>query len=52
MSTLGIDGTERAIALAQERRPDIVFVDAPVSGSKTPAEEGKVLILASGPAAT
>lgn len=51
MSTIGADGTERAIALAKERRPDVAFVDAPVSGSKTPAEEGKLLILASGPAA-
>jgi 3-hydroxyisobutyrate dehydrogenase len=51
MSTIGADGTERAIAFAKERRPDVVFVDAPVSGSKTPAEEGKLLILASGPAA-
>jgi 3-hydroxyisobutyrate dehydrogenase len=51
MSTIGADGTERAIALAKEHRPDIVFVDAPVSGSKTPAEEGKLLILASGPTA-
>jgi 3-hydroxyisobutyrate dehydrogenase-like beta-hydroxyacid dehydrogenase len=33
MSTIGTDGTERAIALAKERRPDVVFVDAPVSGS-------------------
>lgn len=49
MSTIGADGTERAIALAKEHRPDVVFVDAPVSGSKTPAEEGKLLILASGP---
>jgi 3-hydroxyisobutyrate dehydrogenase len=52
MSTIGVAGTERALALARERRPDIVFVDAPVSGSRTPAEEGKLLILASGPAAT
>ncbi len=51
MSTIGADGTDRAIALAKESRPDVVFVDAPVSGSRTPAEEGKLLILASGPAA-
>ena len=51
MSTIGVEGTERAIALAKERRPDVVFVDAPVSGSKTPAEQGKLLILASGAAA-
>jgi 3-hydroxyisobutyrate dehydrogenase len=52
MSTIGVDGTERAMALAQAHRSDVVFVDAPVSGSKGPAEEGKLLILASGPAAT
>jgi 3-hydroxyisobutyrate dehydrogenase len=52
MSTIGVEGTERAIALAKEHRPDVVFVDAPVSGSKTPAEEGQLLILASGPPAT
>ncbi|HTA37838.1 MAG TPA: NAD(P)-dependent oxidoreductase [Candidatus Acidoferrales bacterium] len=51
MSTIGVEGTERAIALAQAQRPDVVFVDAPVSGSKAPAEQGKLLILASGPAA-
>ncbi len=51
MSTIGVEGTDRAIALAKEQRPDIVFVDAPVSGSRTPAEEGRLLILASGPAA-
>jgi 3-hydroxyisobutyrate dehydrogenase len=50
-STIGVAGTERAIALAKERRPDVVFVDAPVSGSRAPAEQGKLLILASGPAA-
>jgi 3-hydroxyisobutyrate dehydrogenase len=51
MSTIGVDGTERAMALAQAQRPDVVFIDSPVSGSKIPAEEGKLLILASGPAA-
>jgi 3-hydroxyisobutyrate dehydrogenase len=51
MSTIGVEGTERAIALAKEHRPDVVFVDAPVSGSKRPAEEGQLLILASGPPA-
>jgi 3-hydroxyisobutyrate dehydrogenase len=51
MSTIGVAGTERAAALVAEQRPDIVFVDAPVSGSRAPAEQGKLLILASGPAA-
>jgi 3-hydroxyisobutyrate dehydrogenase len=52
MSTIGVAATEQAQALAKERRPDVVFVDAPVSGSRVPAEQGKLLILASGPAAT
>jgi 3-hydroxyisobutyrate dehydrogenase len=50
MSTIGVEGTQRAYKLAGEKRADVVFVDAPVSGSKTPAENGKLLILASGPA--
>jgi 3-hydroxyisobutyrate dehydrogenase len=32
-----------------ESRPEVMFVDAPVSGSKGPAETGQLLILASGP---
>ena len=31
------------------RRPGVSFVDAPVSGSREPAEKGQLLILASGP---
>lgn len=49
MSTIGVAGTERLAALVRERRPDVVFLDAPVSGSRGPAEAGKLLILASGP---
>src|ERR1700722_4048388 len=40
MSTIGVDGTDRAIALAATR-PDIAFVDAPVSGSRFAAESGQ-----------
>jgi 3-hydroxyisobutyrate dehydrogenase len=50
MSTIGVEGTERAETLCKQLRPDVTFVDAPVSGSKAPAEQGKLLILASGPA--
>jgi len=50
MSTIGVDGTDHAMALAQQFGPNVAFVDAPVSGSKGPAEQGKLLILASGPA--
>ena len=47
MSTIGIAGTERCAELADEH--DLVFVDAPVVGTKKPAEEGKLTVLASGP---
>jgi 3-hydroxyisobutyrate dehydrogenase len=47
MSTIGVEGTDRAMRLAATR-PEIVFIDAPVSGSKELAEEGKLVILASG----
>jgi len=48
MSTIGLDATAEAIALA-ERRSDVSFVDAPVSGSVGPARAGTLAILASGP---
>jgi 3-hydroxyisobutyrate dehydrogenase len=47
MSTIGIAGTERCAELAEEH--GLVFVDAPVVGTKQPAEEGKLTVLASGP---
>src|SRR4051794_10848055 len=47
MSTIGIEGTERCAALAQER--GLSLVDAPVVGTKQPAEQGKLTVLASGP---
>lgn len=47
MSTIGEQGTERCTQLAQER--GLRFVDAPVLGTKDPAEEGELVILASGP---
>ena len=47
MSTIGEAGTDRCIELARERR--IAFIDAPVLGTKQPAEEAKLVILASGP---
>ena len=47
MSTIGLEGTERCAELAD--RHDLVFIDAPVVGTKKPAEEGKLTVLASGP---
>jgi 3-hydroxyisobutyrate dehydrogenase len=47
MSTIGIEGTERCAELADQK--DLVLVDAPVVGTKAPAEEGELLVLGSGP---
>jgi 3-hydroxyisobutyrate dehydrogenase len=47
MSTIGEVGTERCAELA--RAHGLTLFDAPVLGTKQPAEEGKLVILASGP---
>ena len=47
MSTIGHEATDRCIELAEQR--GTTFVDAPVLGTKKPAEEGKLVVLASGP---
>src|SRR5258707_5899697 len=49
MSTIGVAGTGRVVAMAGTERPDVTLVDAPVSGSKDPAEHGQLTIFASGP---
>jgi len=51
MGTIGVPATLRTRDRLAARRPDVMFVDAPVSGSKGPAQQGQLLILASGPAA-
>ena len=50
MGTIGIPETDQIAQRLGQLRPDVMFVDAPVSGSKGPAEAGQLLILASGPA--
>jgi 3-hydroxyisobutyrate dehydrogenase len=47
MSTIGIKGIERCIEIARAR--DVELVDAPVLGTKQPAEAGELTVLASGP---
>ena len=47
MSTIGVPGTERCEALADEH--DVTFVDAPVLGTRDPAEQATLVVLASGP---
>ncbi len=47
MSTIGEDATQWCIGLAN--RCGVGFVDAPVLGTREPAEQGKLVILESGP---
>jgi 3-hydroxyisobutyrate dehydrogenase len=49
MGTIGLAATTDYVGRLRDLRPDVLFVDAPVSGSKGPAESGQLLILASGP---
>lgn len=46
-STVGVVANDELAALA--RRRGLVFYDAPVQGTRGPAEQGKLVILASGP---
>src|SRR2546426_529131 len=43
MSTIGVAGIERVAAMVDAQRPDVTLVDAPVSGSKEPAEKGPLM---------
>jgi len=49
MGTIGVEATLGFRDRLAAARPGVMFVDAPVSGSKGPAEQGQLLILASGP---
>ena len=51
MGTIGVAETSQIGGRLGQLRPDVMFADAPVSGSKGPAEAGQLLILASGPRA-
>jgi 3-hydroxyisobutyrate dehydrogenase len=46
-ATVGVEGCERLAEVADELR--LVYVDAPVLGTKGPAEAGQLTVLASGP---
>ena len=47
MSTVGEGGNERLAGLAADH--GVAYVDAPVLGTKQPAEQGQLVVLASGP---
>lgn len=49
MSTIGLEGTELCERLARDR--GVAFVDAPVLGTREPAEERKLVVLAAGASA-
>jgi 3-hydroxyisobutyrate dehydrogenase len=46
-TTVGVSGADRTVEVAREL--GLVLVDAPVLGTKQPAEEGTLTVLASGP---
>jgi 3-hydroxyisobutyrate dehydrogenase len=46
-STVGIEGTDRLAALARDAGVD--YLDVPMLGTKAPAENGQLVVLASGP---
>jgi 3-hydroxyisobutyrate dehydrogenase len=48
MSTIGVAGIEEVAAMVDAERRDVTVIDAPVSGSKDPAEQGALTIFASG----
>lgn len=48
MGTIGVDATRQLIEMTEAQRPDVVLLDAPVSGTKAPAEQAQILVLASG----
>ena len=45
-ATVGVEGAEQTAAIAAER--GVAFLDCPVLGTKAPAEQGKLVMLASG----
>ncbi len=47
MSTVGLDWTDRLAEMAE--KAGVVFVDAPVLGTRQPAEQAQLQVLASGP---
>lgn len=48
MATIGIPATESLASEIAAQRADIVFIDAPVAGTKKPAENAMITVLASG----
>lgn len=49
MSTIGVAATDKLTDLVRTQRRDVTFLDAPVAGSREPAQRGELTIFASGP---
>jgi 3-hydroxyisobutyrate dehydrogenase len=49
LSTVGIEASERLARFAEQH--GLVYFDAPVQGTRQPAEQGQLIVLASGPLA-
>ncbi|MFD2764860.1 NAD(P)-dependent oxidoreductase [Micromonospora eburnea] len=49
MSTIGVTDTERLARQVAAEHPKVLLVDAPVAGSRDPAEQGRLVVFASGP---
>jgi 3-hydroxyisobutyrate dehydrogenase len=49
MSTIGVAGIQRVATMVAAERPDVTLLDAPVTGSRDPAERGQLTIFAAGP---
>jgi 3-hydroxyisobutyrate dehydrogenase len=47
MSTIGLEGTDRCAEIADNAR--VALLDAPVLGTREPAQKGELIVLASGP---
>ncbi|XBS71306.1 NAD(P)-dependent oxidoreductase [Acerihabitans sp. KWT182] len=48
MGTIGLVSTDKLAKAIAEARADVAFVDAPVSGTKAPAENAQITVLAGG----
>jgi len=48
MGTIGMASTDKLAAAVAAARSDVIFLDAPVAGTKTPAENAQITVLASG----
>jgi len=49
MSTIGVAATDKLADVVRTERRDVTFLDAPVAGSREPAERGELTIFLSGP---